>query len=83
MRFVAILGQLCEIATSHNIRSPVFSKVYHTIQSPTRVLVLGPSNYEFSMANKEMLKLKDQPSFSGIVMVKKNGNTYDASTLTF
>ena len=22
MRFVAILGQLCEIATSHNIRSP-------------------------------------------------------------
>ena len=23
MRFVAILGQLCEIATSHNIRSPV------------------------------------------------------------
>ena len=26
MRFVAILGQLCEIATSHNIRSPVKKK---------------------------------------------------------
>ena len=27
MRFVAILGQLCEIATSHNIRSPAWSSI--------------------------------------------------------
>ena len=38
MRFVVILDQLCEIATSHNIRSPVY--YYHCLQNGANFRIL-------------------------------------------
>ena len=49
MRFVAILGQLCEIATSQNIRSPetkcrvlhIFFKIHVIVIIPQIISTLG------------------------------------------